>query len=214
MKANINDLIDKMEDPAKMVDQTLRNLREDLAEVKKETAGVMAEETRVKREYNDCIEEIKKVTASAQAAIKAGNDDDAKALIAKKQSLETKQASLKEALDIATNNATKVRQMHDKLVKDIDDLEGRKDAIKAKVAVAKTQQHINDINVGTKSASSISAFERMEAKADNMLDRANAEAELNASETSTDDLVNKYASGSDASVDEELAKMKAELGME
>lgn len=214
MKANINDLIDKMEDPAKMVDQTLRNLREDLAEVKKETAGVMAEETRVKREYNYCIEEIKKVTASAQAAIKAGNDDDAKALITKKQSLETKQVSLKEALDIATNNATKVRQMHDKLVKDIDDLEGRKDAIKAKVAVAKTQQHINDINVGTKAASSISAFERMETKADNMLDRANAEAELNASETSTDDLVNKYASGSDASVDEELAKMKAELGVE
>ena len=104
--------------------------------------------------------------------------------------------------------------MHDKLVKDIDDLEGRKDAIKAKVAVAKTQQHINDINVGTKTASSISAFERMEAKANNMLDRANAEAELNASETSTDDLVNKYSSGSDASVDEELAKMKAELGVE
>lgn len=214
MKANINDIIDKMEDPAKMVDQTLRNLREDLAEVKKETAGVMAEETRVKREYDECTAEIAKVTSSAQAAVKAGNDDDAKALIAKKQSLETKQASLKQALDVASDNATKVRQMHDKLVKDIDDLEGRKDAIKAKVAVAKTQQHINDINVGTKTASSISSFERMEAKANNMLDRANAEAELNASETSTDDLVKKYSSGSDASVEDELAKMKAELGVQ
>ena len=46
MEANINDLLDKCEDPAKMVDQTLRDLNENLAEVKKETAGVIAEETR------------------------------------------------------------------------------------------------------------------------------------------------------------------------
>ena len=38
MKSNINALLDKCEDPAKMIDQTLRDLREDLAEVKKETA--------------------------------------------------------------------------------------------------------------------------------------------------------------------------------
>lgn len=213
MKANVNDLIDKLEDPAKMVDQTLRNLREDLADVKKETAAVMAEETRVKRELSECEQEIRKVTEAAQAAIKAGNEADAKALIAKKQSLENKQESLKAAADVATDNAAKVRQMHDKLVKDIDDLEARKDAIKAKVAVAKTQQHINNINVGSKSASSISAFERMEDKANQMLDRANAEAELNASESSSDDLVKKYSSGSDASVDEEYEKMKKELGL-
>ena len=39
MKSNINALLDKCEDPAKMIDQTLRDLREDLAEVKKETAN-------------------------------------------------------------------------------------------------------------------------------------------------------------------------------
>ena len=49
IKANINDLLDKCEDPAKMIDQYLRDLTESLAEVKKETAGVMAEETRAKR---------------------------------------------------------------------------------------------------------------------------------------------------------------------
>ena len=46
-----------------------------------------------------------------------------------------------------------------------------------------------------------------------MLDRANAEAELNASETSSDDLVKKYSNGSDASVDEEYERMKKELGL-
>lgn len=43
MKSNINALLDKCEDPAKMIDQTLRDLREDLAEVKKETANIIAD---------------------------------------------------------------------------------------------------------------------------------------------------------------------------
>ena len=41
MASNINALLDKAEDPEKMIDQTLRNLTKDLAEVKKETAAVM-----------------------------------------------------------------------------------------------------------------------------------------------------------------------------
>ena len=46
IKSNINALLDKAEDPAKMIDQYLLDLRENLAEVKRETAGVMAEESR------------------------------------------------------------------------------------------------------------------------------------------------------------------------
>ena len=49
IKANINDLLDRAEDPAKMIDQYLRDLTENLAEVKKETAGVMAQESRARR---------------------------------------------------------------------------------------------------------------------------------------------------------------------
>ena len=50
IKANINDLLDKAEDPAKMIDQYMRELTDNLADVKKETAAVMAEEARVARE--------------------------------------------------------------------------------------------------------------------------------------------------------------------
>ena len=48
IKANINAVLDKMEDPSKMIDQYLADMMDDLAEVKRETAGVMAEETRTK----------------------------------------------------------------------------------------------------------------------------------------------------------------------
>lgn len=60
IKSNVNDMLDKCEDPAKMVDQYLRNLTENLAEVKKETAGVMAEETRTRRMVEENSAEIAK----------------------------------------------------------------------------------------------------------------------------------------------------------
>ena len=54
MSANINDLLDKCEDPAKMVDQEMRKLREALADVKKETQAVMADEMAAKRRLDEC----------------------------------------------------------------------------------------------------------------------------------------------------------------
>ena len=57
VKANINELLDKAEDPAKMVDQYLVDLTESLAEVKQETAAVMAEEKRTKRAADENAEE-------------------------------------------------------------------------------------------------------------------------------------------------------------
>ena len=45
MAANINALLDKAEDPEKMIDQLMRDLVDNLADVKKETAGVIVAET-------------------------------------------------------------------------------------------------------------------------------------------------------------------------
>lgn len=214
MKANINDLLDKCENPAKMVDQTLRELNESLAEVKKETAGVMAEEQRCKRDYDAVVAEIDKWTNYAKKAIDAGNDDDAREFIAKKQQVESKLESVKQTYDIAAENASKMRQMHDKLVSDINLLEGKREMIKAKVAVAKTQAKVNEVTAKTNVDGTIAAFERMEAKADRMLDSANAMAELNAAPAdSASALAAKYDSGSvSSSVDAELAALKAQLG--
>jgi len=71
MSANINALLDKAEDPSKMIDQYLRNLESDLGKVKAETAAVMAEETRTKRVLDDCDAEISKMQIYAEKAITA-----------------------------------------------------------------------------------------------------------------------------------------------
>ena len=212
MKSNINALLDKCEDPEKMIDQTLRNLREDLAQVKKETASVMANAKNANRKVTDCQEQIDRYTTAAQNAIKAGNEDDARTLIAKKQAFEEQMVTLKKNADINNANAEKMRQMHDKLVNDIDTLESKRDTIKATMATAKAQEHINKMQDGGKKASaSIDTFNRMEEKANKALDEAMAHSELN-TQSSTDDLADKYAGkGSSVSVDDELAAMKASL---
>ena len=218
MSANINALLDKAEDPAKMIDQYLRDLESDLGKVKAETAAVMAEETRSKRALDECNEEIAKYQKYAEKAVAAGNDSDAKQFLAKKNQLLQQQASLTQTYEVASANAAKMRQMHDKLVKDIADLNARKDSIKAKIAVAKTQEKINKIGSSVAGANnSMSAFDRMEAKANNMLDRANAMSELNesAAESDIENLAAKYESSSAESpeLDDEFAALKAQMGM-
>lgn len=216
MSANINALLDKAEDPAKMIDEYLRDLESDLGKVKAETAAVMAEETKAKRELNECIEEIEKMQKYAEKAVVAGNDSDARVFLEKKAKFTEKQVELQKVYDTASANAVHMQQMHDKLVNDIADLNARRDAIKSKVAVAKTQEKLNKIGASIDGAkSTLSAFDRMEAKADKMLDEANAMAALNSSKKDeAEDLMSKYDSIEiNTNVDDELAALKAKMGL-
>ena len=107
-----------------------------------------------------------------------------------------------------------MREMQDKLVADIQELENRKETIKAKLAVAKTQERLNKLSDSVTSAnSSIASFEKYEALANKKLDEANAMAQLNkGAEDSIRDLTAKYASSSNSAIDDELAALKASLG--
>lgn len=216
VKANINELLDKAEDPAKMVDQYLVDLTESLAEVKRETAGVMAEEARTRRAVDRNAEESARMEGLARKALAAGNEDDARVFLGKKQKLDATGAELSKAAEAAHANAEKMRQMHDKLVSDIEGLKARREAIKAKAAVARTQEMVGGYTSGSdKAESAIEAFNRMEAKVDRDLDAANAMAELN--EEPVDEaaaLEAKYADAADdAAVDDALARLKADMGL-
>ena len=215
IKANVNDLLDKAEDPAKMCDQYLRDLTDSLAQVKQETAGVMAEEKRTKRLVDDNEKEVERYDKLARAALSKGSEEDAKTFLAKKQTLVEKGVGLREAYDAAHSNAVKMRQMHDKLVDDIEQLNARRETIKAKTAVAKTQEKVNKLSGSDKAAGAMSAFARMEAKADAMLDTAESMTELNTEPVDeVAALEAKYAGVTDdAAVDAELAKLKEEMGI-
>lgn len=220
MSSNINALLDKVEDPMKMIDQYLRNLESDLGKVKAETAAVMAEETKSKRELDECIDSINKMQTYAEKALLSGNEADARTFLSKKGELNNKLISLQQTYDIAKENLTKMREMHDKLIKDISQLNTRRDELKAKMAVVNTQEKLNKIGSSVNGAiGNMSKFDEMEAKINKKLDTANAMAELNNSqkEENIEDLIAKYdneTKNTSSEIDDELSELKSKLGLD
>ena len=210
MSSNINALLDKAEDPIKMIDQLMRNLNDDLNKVKGETASIMAEETRAKREVDECQSDVNKMLEYAKRAVDAGNDDDARQFLAKKVTLTEKLTTLTGKYEIARNNSLKMKEMYNKLTLQIEELNERRATIKAKIATAKMQERINKMGSSINNSKlSLDSFSRIEEKANKMLDEANAMAELNSKPSDgIEDLMSKYDSRT-SSVEDELAALKS-----
>lgn len=139
-------------------------------------------------------------------ALEAGNEGDARKFLERKASLESKLSELQMTFQSASSNASQMRKMHDKLVSDIGELEARKNMMKAKWSVAKTQERMNKLGTSVSGANqSVSALNRAH-------DQANAMAELNsATSDGIEDLTAKYDTGSTSDVDDELAALKAKM---
>lgn len=214
MSSNINSLLDKAEDPEKMIDQYLRNLNKDLGTVKAETASIMAEEKRSRRSVEECNAEIEKMQNYAIKALEADNENDARKFLEQKNGLETKLVELTKSLEVAEANTVQMRQMHDKLVDDIGELNSRQSMLKGKASVAKTQKRMNELGASVNGANaSVSAFDRMEEKINKSLDEAEAMSELNKNKSDDiKDLAQKYDEAPSNEVDDELAALKAKLG--
>lgn len=212
MSSNINAMLDKLEDPSKMIDQTLRSLNEDYAKVKNETAGVMADEQKAYRLYNECIAEIDKLQDYAKKALERENESDARQFLTKKSEFVQKEITLKQNYILAQENSLKMRQMHDKLQQQLNDLNARKDTIKTKLAMAKTQEKINTVSdTSNKIQGGLSAFARMEEKANKAYDSANAMHELNKSNNEIEELTSKYDTASKSDIDDELNLLKEQM---
>ena len=108
MSSNINALLDKAEDPEKMIDQMVRNLQSDLGKIKSETATVMAEESRLTREVNELKSEAEKMLTYAKRALQAGSDTDAKLFLEKKNSIQSKISEVEGRLLVAKQNSQNI----------------------------------------------------------------------------------------------------------
>jgi len=217
MASNINALLDKMEDPEKMIDQYLRDMERDLGSVKAETVAIMAQESAAKRKVTECEDEINKMENYAKKALQAGNEADARMFLEKKESIKIKLDSLEKEKMIAVENSLKMREMHDKLTSDIQKLNAKRNEIKAKIKMAKSAQKINTMTSSTGISGKMDSFNSIEEKVDRMLDEANASMELNSpKKDEVDDLMKKYDSGeseSSSAVDAEIERLKKEMGL-
>lgn len=212
MKSNINAVLDKCEDPERMIDQYLKDAVDNLEEVKKHTAEVMATEKRAKDALDKQADEVEKWQNLATKAVQAGNDEDAKTLLTKKIEAQKQLEVYQQTYALAHSDAEKMRAMHDKLVDDIAALKQRRDAVKAKMAVAKTYASASKAGAASSShQDTMRGFDRIEEKVDRMLAVEIAKGELDKPKSdAASELEAKYNT---SSVDDELLKLKAELGL-
>lgn len=215
LESNVNALLDKCEDPAKMLDQMIIDYKRDLADVKEDTATVMANLEMAKKKLADCDAEIAKITKAAENALKANDEAAAMKLIETKQQYEQLRPGYQEQVTLQQADADKMRAAYNKLVSDLTILEQRRDLAKSKISMAKAQQTTNKAMGGIdRIGKANDTMAKYEEKANRELAKARATAQLDAGASSTDDLVDKYAGGaSNTSASDELAAMKARLGL-
>ncbi|MFX3648526.1 MAG: PspA/IM30 family protein [Paenibacillus sp.] len=221
MKANVNHMLSRAEDPEKSVNEYMRSLSSDLGQVKAETTAVLSDASRAKRALDECSAEVKKLQRYAEKSAESGDEDKARDFLEKKVKLTDKLHELQAAYERASAKGKMMKHMNDKLVADLGQLEARHAELKGRMADAKAQQQANERNVSAGRAES--ALKAMEDKANQALNEAEALAELRAGaqEDDLDELIaqlerdmnadagnNEHAS---PSAEEELAAIQEKL---
>ncbi|WP_340027904.1 PspA/IM30 family protein [Paenibacillus sp. FSL H7-0940] len=221
MKANVNHMLSRAEDPEKSVNEYMRSLSSDLGQVKAETAAVLSDESRAKRALDECSAEVKKLQRYAEKSAESGDEDKARGFLEKKVKLADKLNELQAAYERASAKAKMMKHMNDKLVADLGQLEGRHSELKGRIADAKAQQQANEQNASAGRADA--ALKAMEDKANQALNEAEALAELRAGaqEDDLDELIaqlerdmNADAGNNESaspSAEEELAAIQEKL---
>ncbi|MEK4271824.1 MULTISPECIES: PspA/IM30 family protein [unclassified Paenibacillus] len=221
MKANVNHMLSRAEDPEKSVNEYMRSLSSDLGQVKAETTAVLSDESRAKRALDECSAEVKKLQRYAEKSAESGDEDKARGFLEKKVKLADKLNELQAAYERASAKAKMMKHMNDKLVADLGQLEARHTELKGRIADAKAQQQVNERNASTGRADA--ALKAMEDKANQALNEAEALAELRAGaqEEDLDELIAQLERDMNAdagnnenaspSAEEELAAIQEKL---
>ncbi|RHB42208.1 PspA/IM30 family protein [Enterocloster aldenensis] len=210
IKSNVNELLDRFEDPEKIIDQCLSDAKEEYAVMLKDTATVKGNLKIAKNKLQNIEKDCNQWQSVAEKAVKAGNDGDARKAL---QNLEeckqqkTSQESVVSKCEDATNKA--VASLNS-FADQIRAMEMKKDELKSKAIAAKSQQKANALK--SKSiAGSLSKFNEMAEKIDSNLAAQEAMAELTgANEKEDEDLLAKYSS---PDVDDALVELKKKMGM-
>jgi len=224
VKAKISKLLDRAEDPGETLEYGYQKQVELLQNVKKGIADVVTSKKRLQMQSQKLEQQIVKLDTQARQALSQNREDLARAALERKtlaqtelQSLDQQVTELEKQQDQLTENERKLRQK-------IEAFRTKKEVIKAQYSAAEAQVRIGEAasGVGEQMADLGLAIQRAEEKTENMRARASAVEELEAAGTFED--LGQLGGGSDEidrelskltsgqQVDDELSKMKAELG--
>ncbi len=207
VRANVNDLVSKAEDPEKVLEQAVIDMQEDLVQLRQAVARSIATQKRTEQQYNKNQSEANTWQQRAQLALSKGDENLAREALVRKKSFADTAASLKQQLDGQSNQVATLKRNLIALESKISEAKTKKDMLRARANAAKANRQLQDSmnNLGTSSA--MGAFERMEDKVMQLEAESETAAELGG--TGVEEQFAALEAGN--GVDDELAAMKAQL---
>ena len=213
IKSNLNELISKAEDPQKMLNQIVLDMQNQLVEAKKQVAVSIADEKRLKKQWDEQIELSKEWERKAMLAVRAGDDGLAKEALTRKQEHDRMQGDFEKQWQAQKDAVEKLKDQLRTLNDKIEEAKRKKNMLIARQKRAEAQQAIQDTMRGLSDTNAFDTFERMSQKVDQIEAEAEASTELGG-ELAGDSLQQKFkALESGSGSDNALAELKAKMGL-
>jgi phage shock protein A len=213
IKSNLNDLISKAEDPQKMLNQIVLEMQNQLVEAKKQVAVSIADEKRLKKQWDEHVELSKEWERKAMLAVRQGEDGLAKEALLRKSEHDNMQGEFSKQWQLQKDAVEKLKDQLRTLNDKIEEAKRKKNILIARQKRAEAQKAIQDTMRGLSDSSAFDTFDRMSQKVDQIEAESEASVELGG-ELAGDTLQQKFkkleaGGGSDMA----LAELKAKMGL-
>ena len=216
IKSNINDLISRSENPEKMLNQIILDMRDQLAKAKREVAAAIADERKLRASLDAEVKEVRQWEHRAVLAVKEGRDDMAKQALVRQQEHKERASTFDETWRTQAAEMEKLkgslRQLNDK----IEEAKRKRNLLVAKQRRAQAQRRIHETMSGLSNTSAFDAFERMADKIDEQERESLAHQEVNEAlgpGTLEDDFKALESGGDGGDVEDRLLSLKQEMGL-
>jgi phage shock protein A len=209
IKSNVNDLVDRAEDPEKMVKLMVQEMQEAVMKATSSLAQAKANRNRLENKYKMFQTKSEDWQNKAKAALQAGNENLAREALAKKASMDQQAAQFKTMFEQADATASKMEEQVGQLKIKLEEARTKEQTLIARSRHAEAQADIAK-KVGGMSNNSFAKFDKFEEKIMQKEAEAQAFTEMADSETSLDDQFRDLEKKQ--TVDDELAKLRAEMG--
>jgi phage shock protein A len=207
IKSNVNDLIDSMQDPAKEIDQMVRDMEDSAREARSEVATCMAEEKRLSKRIETLTAEAKSWEDKAAMAVRAGDDALAREALARKAEKETERAETQKSLQEQQVYVDQLAVGLKALDARVKDVKLRQGSLREKARASKR----GGSAVSTKT-SAFDDFERMSSKIDAVEAEASLGDELSGRTPASIDAERRLKEMSEKNtMDDALAELKKKL---
>src|SRR5581483_11871348 len=164
IRANINDLLDRAEDPEKMIKQLLQDMENQLIQVKTQVAAAIADEQRLKERWELNQQQADEWQRKAELAVQKGQDDLAKEALARRNTFQQTAAGFKEQYEEQAKQVEQLKDALDKLEAKIQEARTKKDLLIARSRRAQAEQQIHETMARADTTNVTGGFERMEEK--------------------------------------------------